>query len=411
MPKMLSESAPVAPEVPKSSSKKSKSSRKNKGNVDVEKLKEKLNALSDKDLAELKLAFRRVAEDGMYLDEESQARLKRIEERGTGKRLFSHVTTLADLREVSEKMMLRLRRGVGLPTYNLDYHQRKIESNPNVIRGQFEKMMLPTDRVVSMCPLVRLGEGSFSSPRPLFAALSGVLPDHLATQRDGGWAVYARTKMLRKQLSGKYGENAGTSGKDGSSDRGQTSSSKEQLYRDVVNAASRVDLTLACMPSRDLKISEMQAKYGKLVEDALDRLGGSESDKKEAKKLIALFDTPRVQGLSWVKKSDGGAIKADSYVFFSSVGRQGLRVEVMSPGRLKDKKMTFLGEINSDKVRKAVFDVVMGEGSVDQVGKQTVGEGIIRAIRGELEPKKLLSPLGKKKVAASAPTNSSSTSV
>ncbi|CAG9462443.1 unnamed protein product [Pedinophyceae sp. YPF-701] len=325
-----------------------------------------LRALSPEEYNALYSAVQRAVDSSVELPESFLERVRDIQERNTGFKPFEHVRTLADMKEAVRLAQLRLKRGAGRPTFGVNYEEERKLLDPVALRPGAEKMELSPQQVAERCSLTLVGEGCFTTPMPVLGALHGAF-----ATRDGGWAMYAWPEKAQKALAKGYGG------------KGVDEVALGQgIYSDAIAAASKMELTVAMMASRDLPLAEAQDRYGGRLRAALERLGPTEADRADCEKLVGMFDPRRVELLSWV---DGkkAAMKRDTMVWLSPVGKA-MVVEATSPGRLVDKKTTRLGEIKSAKVQRAVYEVLLGPEPADPVGKLAVGYGLCQAAHGEL---------------------------
>lgn len=241
----------------------------------------------------------------------------------------------------------------------------------HTIRQGAYKMQL-REREEAELELDRFGYGVVLSPRPVVGTLLGGSP--LGHRRDFAWGIYARTADAERVLSRRW------AGQDPESVLEQ-----ERFYLDVMRYAHQMELTLTVLTSRPLPLAATRQHFADKLESSMKQLSGQpelqQEDKAALQNFISLFDDERVARAGWVDAKKG-LVKEGTHFLFSTTPEGKLAVEAITPGRLKEKRTSYIGVNPNPLLTGAVFGVFLGPQPLDDIGKRDVGHGMLWAAHG-----------------------------
>ncbi|KAL4438996.1 hypothetical protein ABPG77_006933 [Micractinium sp. CCAP 211/92] len=241
----------------------------------------------------------------------------------------------------------------------------------HTIRQGAYKMQL-REREEAELELDRFGYGVVLSPRPVVGTL--LRGTQLGSRRDFAWGIYARTANAERALSGTW------AGQDP-----EKVLEDERFYIDVMRYAHQMELTLTVLTSRPLPLAATRQHFADKLESSMKQLTGKPelppADKAALTNFISLFDDDRVSQAGWVDAKKG-MVKKGTHFLFSTTPEGKLAVEAITPGRLKEKRTSYIGVNPNSLLTGAVFGVFLGPQPIDDIGKRDVGHGMLWAAHG-----------------------------
>lgn len=250
-------------------------------------------------------------------------------------------------------------------TQNVPLGQLKhIIPGDQIRQGAYKMQLRPWEE--AELELDRYGHGNVFSPHPVLGMLRG-------GRRDFAWAVYARSDAVESVL-----------GEDWAGQDPNAAVRTRDLYVDVMKHCHNMELTLMVIPSRRLPLAATRQMMAEKLERSMQSITGSEQlepkQKAELADFVSAFADERVAPAGWMDRR--GCVKEGTHFIFSTTKDAQLMVEAITPGRLKDRRTSRITVNDSPLVTCAVFESFLGQDSLDEIGKQNVGNGMLWVANG-----------------------------
>ncbi|CAL8471588.1 g11130 [Coccomyxa elongata] len=233
------------------------------------------------------------------------------------------------------------------------------------------KMQLRPDEEAAL-PLDLLARGHHFSPHPIVGYTFG-------GRRDFAFGIYARADEARELLKDKW---AGLP-------RDKVIFNQD-FYEDLLDNAHKLELTIMALPVRPLPLQPLRDGFIDRISLGMRQVPGKpllvtqepppDEDLKELQDLRDSFTEDTLSRTGLVDKK--GNIVPDSHFIFTALPNADFMAEMITPGRLRDRKSFVAGPFKSARLTRAALSTLLGPFSFDAQAKAQAGQAAVYVING-----------------------------